>query len=532
MFAAGFAGNSRRAYTDRLVARKKSRLRAGDVFAQKYVILSVLGEGGMGVVYEAEHTMLAQRVAIKMLKDSARESDEFVKRFGREARASAKLRGVNVARVYDVDILDDGTPYMVMEYLEGHDLGAELDARGQLPISEAVGYVLEAASAMAEAHELGVVHRDLKPSNLYFAEQKDGSRVLKVLDFGISKTLFEQEVSVTMTQSSLGTPMYMSPEQIRSAKNVDRRTDIWSLGVILYEMLTGDVPFDGESPSAIIASVTADPIVPPREKRADIPEELDAIVMKALSKNADGRFDSIEQLAEALLDFAPSPDLWAPASVRSNPRASFPSFPGEGNLNPTLDAAQISSDIAASGSVDIRGIETGHPAVTADPAVTMPSAKRTSRGATQQNWTADSADQKLHRPRRKAIVGAVALVAVAAAGFGVFSLVRGRGAPEDVAPARVSEEVRGPRNEVPPTEPDTPPEVAPTVGASDDAGAQDDSAPPVASAKKPGPKVSPGWLGFDKSEKPPKEAPPAAPKPAPAPKKKPATPEGRHPLTL
>src|SRR5262249_22784955 len=239
----------------------------------KYTIARVIGEGGMGVVFEARHRRLDKRVAIKLLHGPARSLSDVVARFEREAKAAVQLRGHHVARVYDVDTLPDGSPYMVMEYRHGRDLSSEMAGRGIFPVGEAIGYVLEACAAMSEAHELGIIHRDLKPANLFLTEYAD-ARVVKVLDFGISKVKSEDNVSVTTTQSTLGTPLYMSPEQVRSAKHVDGRSDIWSLGVILYEMLSGEPPFVGDSASAIIASIAADVPKPLQDLRPDLPSEL------------------------------------------------------------------------------------------------------------------------------------------------------------------------------------------------------------------------------------------------------------------
>ena len=218
----------------------------GTIVGQKYRIESVIGEGGMGVVFAATHEKLGQAVAIKMLLPEYARHPELVARFGREARASAQLRHRNSARVIDVDETTTGIPYMVMERLHGHDLETELEARGKLEIAEAVQYVVEACAAMTEAHQRGIVHRDLKPSNLFLSTEADGSVCVKVLDFGISKVQSE-EGRITSTQHQMGTPLYMSPEQVRSAKSVDARTDVWSLGVILYELLTGDTPFKGST---------------------------------------------------------------------------------------------------------------------------------------------------------------------------------------------------------------------------------------------------------------------------------------------
>jgi eukaryotic-like serine/threonine-protein kinase len=302
---------------------------SGDVLAGKYRIVRVVGEGGMGIVYEARHARLGHRVAIKVLREKERQIDEFVQRFEREARAAARLKSPNTMRVHDVDQLSDGTPFMVMEYLEGVDLDTELGGRGRLPVEEAVGYVLQACSAVAEAHSFGIVHRDLKPHNLFLTGD-DTVRHVKLLDFGISKIRDEGETSVTLTRSSLGTPLYMSPEQIRSARNADARADIWSLGVILYELLTGKPPFDGEGPSGVIASITADPPVPPIELRPGLPKTISDAVIKALEKNPANRFQTVADLAETLVPYGP-PGAWIPpasgASNPSNPRISLSDIP-------------------------------------------------------------------------------------------------------------------------------------------------------------------------------------------------------------
>ena len=272
----------------------------GDTFAGKYRIDRVIGEGGMGIVFEAFHTGLQQRVAIKMLRPDVLSNRTVTGRFEREARAAAKLQGPNVAKVLDVDAVD-GHPYLVMEFLDGHDLMTELEQRQKLPIPEAVGYVLEACIPIAQAHGQGIVHRDLKPSNLFLANV-DGKRVVKLLDFGISKFVAEGS-KLTAGTEALGTPEYMSPEQIRQTANVDHRGDIWSLGVILYELLTGTVPFEG-APSAIIAAVMTETIVPPRVTRREIPEPLDKVIMHALEKDPNKRFQSVSDLAQALEPFA------------------------------------------------------------------------------------------------------------------------------------------------------------------------------------------------------------------------------------
>ncbi|HEX9295290.1 MAG TPA: serine/threonine-protein kinase [Polyangiaceae bacterium] len=274
-----------------------------DVIAGKYRLVRVLGEGGMGIVYEARHLRLRQRLAIKVLRPAFTTRYNVVIRFEREARAAAQLRGAHAAKVIDVDATADGVLYIVMEFLEGRNLAEVLAERESLAIHEVVGWVLETCCAIAEAHDLGIVHRDLKPANLLLAAES-GRSVVKVLDFGISKLQDESDASLTTTQGALGTPNYMSPEQVRSAKHVDARTDIWSLGVILYELLTDALPFTGATPTAVAAAIVADPVPNLRALRPDVPVELEAIVMKALSKRVEDRFADVRALAAALAPWA------------------------------------------------------------------------------------------------------------------------------------------------------------------------------------------------------------------------------------
>ncbi len=277
------------------------------MLAGKYRVEKVLGFGGMGVVVSAFRTDLEQRVAVKFLGTAAAERPDAAERFRREARAAAKIRSEHVARVLDVGTLDTGLPYMVMEFLEGNDIADELRRLGRLPVSEAVEFVLQAIEALAEAHAAGVVHRDLKPGNLFLARRADGSRRVKVLDFGISKALTGssvEELSLTKTAALIGSPLYMAPEQMRSAKDVDTRADIWSLGAMLYEMLTGEPPYTGESIPQLCAALLHDDPIPLRQHRPDVPEGLEHAVLRCLMKDRNHRFPTVFELGRALLPYA------------------------------------------------------------------------------------------------------------------------------------------------------------------------------------------------------------------------------------
>jgi eukaryotic-like serine/threonine-protein kinase len=287
----------------------ESPVSEGQVLAGKYRVEKVLGSGGMGVVVAAWHLELEQRVAVKFLHPLAMERPDTAERFRREARSAAKIRSEHVARVIDVGIMEGGLPYMVMEHLDGHDVAEEMQKVGLLSIADSVDFVLQALEALAEAHAAGIVHRDLKPANLFLALRPDGSRIVKVLDFGISKSLFGSsvaEMSLTRTAALIGSPLYMSPEQMRSAKDVDTRTDIWSLGVVLYEMITGRPPYTGDSIPALCASLLNDQPVSMQQLRPDVSPSLEEAVMRCLTKDRQHRFATVSELGRALAPFGRS----------------------------------------------------------------------------------------------------------------------------------------------------------------------------------------------------------------------------------
>ncbi len=275
----------------------------------RYVIERIIRAGGMGLVAAGRHPELDQQVAIKFMRPELATNALLVARFLREARLAARVKSPHFVRVFDFGKLDTGVPYLVMEMLEGHDLRDELDARGALPVPTAIDYVLQACAGLAEVHALGIVHRDLKPSNLFLASAA-GTLTVKVLDFGVSKEKATDGSTLTSTGHLVGTPLYMSPEQIRESKTADVRSDVWALGVILYELLTMGVPFGrgGETPGELYGLILHTAPVPPRDRNPHLPAGLDAVIMRCMSREPADRYATVGELADALKPFA------APAS--------------------------------------------------------------------------------------------------------------------------------------------------------------------------------------------------------------------------
>ena len=278
----------------------------GEVVAGKYLVERVLGAGGMAFVLSARHLELDQCFALKFLDKRFLGNARITERFTQEARAASQIRSEHVARVYDVG-LHEGAPFFVMEHLEGRDLCAVLLSGGPLRVEDAVEYVMQACEALAVAHCHGVVHRDIKPENLFLVE-RHGLPSVKLLDFGISKVaLTGAEAPSRLTgELTLGTPCYMSPEQIRSTATVDARSDQWSLGVVLYELLAGIEAFRADSVSAMCAAVLETEPSPLGDLCPDVPPGLAAVIERCLVKDPAGRFTDVAELAQALLPFAPS----------------------------------------------------------------------------------------------------------------------------------------------------------------------------------------------------------------------------------
>src|SRR4051812_27005676 len=263
--------------------------RPGEILLGKYRVDEVIGVGGMGCVVRASHLYLQQPVAIKILLPQMVESPSTVQRFMREAQATVKLRSEHIARVMDVSTLPDGTPVMVMEFLEGYDLNQILRHHGPQVAQAVVDLMLQACEGIAEAHSIGIIHRDIKPSNFFVTHRPDGSNLLKILDFGISKAGSDAVSELTGTQTVIGTPTYMAPEQMQTARSTDPRSDIWSMGVVMYQMLAGRPPFEAESYAQLVLMVATSP---PAPLTMPLPGGLQSIVMRCLEKDPKNRIQN------------------------------------------------------------------------------------------------------------------------------------------------------------------------------------------------------------------------------------------------
>ncbi|MGE0323890.1 MAG: protein kinase [Polyangiaceae bacterium] len=426
----------------------------GDVVAEKYRLGDVLGRGAMGCVMSAEHLLMQRNVAIKFVLGFSANPNA-VDRFVREARVTQSLQDEHVVRVYDLGVLENGTPYLVMEYLEGQDLAQLLRSNHRFPPETSVDYILGACEALAEAHAAGIVHRDIKPSNLILTRRKNGTPLVKVVDFGISKVLDDDEdgeKSLTGSVAMLGSPLYMSPEQIRSAKTIDARADVWALGVTLYTCLAGEAPFDGEGVHGVCASIVADPPRPFPED-LELPEGLEEVLSRCLAKRPEERTPSVPALAAELSPFATKRGrlsaerisaLYALASPESA-RAWQPKLQPEA----TLDADGPVSGLEAT---ELEGAS-----------------------ATLNHPTSQTIDTPL-RPKRKSRYWIPALLAVGllAAGAAIGRLGGSNTAPVSSTPASSPEETT---QAAPASEPTAP--VAAKTGAA--------AAPPTDTAKDEAP---------------------------------------------
>jgi serine/threonine-protein kinase len=463
----------------------------GQVVAGKYEVERVIGQGGMGTVISAVHVHLRERVAIKLLSREASAQSESISRFTREARAAARIKSEHVAKVSDVGTLPDGTPYIVMEYLEGLDLADTLTQRGPLPADDAIELVLQACEALAEAHSLGIVHRDLKPANLFLTHRADGTPCVKVLDFGISKVTqpgtSQAEAALTHTTTIMGSPLYMSPEQLRATRGVDLRTDVWAIGVILYELLSGEAPFLGQSLPDISVKIAVEPPPSLRTKRPEISALLEAIVLKCLEKERDNRFRTLGDFAVALAELAP-------------PRARLSIDRVVGVINAVgVPESVLPHGIAPTGAKVITGSSsTGSRVITG--------------GSSAETVSTFGTTATQGRSRRTMVaVGVVGALGAAALAL-VFLRPRASGEPAGAATAAPHVEVAPPAPAK--VEPAPAPVVAPAPIAEPPPTRKAEPAPPPSATAARAPRPRPPKPGPQKQ---PTVAAPAAPAPAPAP---------------
>jgi serine/threonine-protein kinase len=304
----------------------------GQLIAEKYRVEHVLGVGGMGVVVAATHLHLHQPVAIKFMLPEAAADPESVARFLREARNAVQLKSEHVARVLDVATLENGSPFIVMEFLDGMTADELLESGHVLTIGEAVEYTIQVCEAVAEAHARGIIHRDLKLANLFMTSSADKRALVKVIDFGLSRPVDRDSKRITKDMALMGTPAYMSPEQLRSADDIDTRADLWALGVVLFELLTGQVPFTGATSPEVCSQVLTGAPLDPRRIRPEIPDRLAAIIARCLQKDRELRYATVTELAEALDPFVPEGGTRAGDRIRrvQSENVMAPSFKSSG----------------------------------------------------------------------------------------------------------------------------------------------------------------------------------------------------------
>lgn len=402
--------------------------RPGDTFAGRYRIDAELGRGGFGAVFRARDAVLGRDVALKVLRRGGGEP-VVLARFLQEARAAAQLSSEHVAVVHEVGVdggADGGAaPYLVMELLRGRDLADELAARGPLPVAEATRYVLEAMLGLAHAHARQIVHRDLKPRNLFLAQRQDGTAAVKVLDFGVAKS---EASPLTQSGATLGTPRYMAPEQLRSARAADARTDIWALGAVLYELASGAAIYDAESALELAAQIAADPHVPLRARDPSLPEALERAIDRCLEKEPARRYADLAALAAALAPFAPEAGAYAARIERTL----------AGGDAVAAAASEVAPRISDASTVDAEGEATAAAAsAAAATRETAAAAAATVTRASAKTAAPASPEAAVHaRPAKPSHLGWMLLslaVGLGGIALGIATLLRGPAAPPPVA---------------------------------------------------------------------------------------------------
>ncbi len=411
-------------------------LEIGDLIDGKYRIVRQLGQGGMGEVYEALHEGIGKPVAVKVLRPQDAPEGELVARFHREAQAAASAGHRGIVDIYDVGTADDGSPFLVMELLQGESLADRLDRRGRLDLPEAAYVVCQVLSALSAAHDVGVVHRDLKPENVFLVESGAALPEVKLLDFGISRVIVPGTVTrMTRSGAVMGTPAYMSPEQAAGKSDIDHRTDLFSIGVMLQECLTGRLPFDGDNYNALIAAIISTEPPRPGELRPELPHEIDDLVHRALRKDREARHQSA---AELFAELRPFVDPGAVASLRT-PIGLQGSPPDTARQSPEAAPARtkaLPDTVAAPGAelpaLDEKPRSKGGPHPESPPPDVEP-APPAEAGPADQDPLPGAPDSGPSRPRLGALIFGLVLVVVVggvAAGLLASSLSRGSGTVE------------------------------------------------------------------------------------------------------
>lgn len=396
----------------------------GTLIGDRYRVEHLLGRGGMGAVFAGRHLELHERVAIKFLhKEHAAHAD----RFFREARAASRIRSEHVVRIFDVGRLPTGEPYIVMEYLEGGDLGERLEKSGVLDLASAADILIDVCQALAHAHALGIVHRDLKPPNIYLAREVSGDHCVKLLDFGVAKV--PDAGSLTRTTTLLGSPVYMSPEQLMGARGVDARSDIWSLGIVLYELLTSVLPFEGDSivHQGILVREKSTP--PVTALRPELPAEIDQVIARCLGKEARDRYQDVAELAAALAPFASEANRASVPRIRrilSAVRDSKPdlasTLPLDEGSSPSLSSSRPSQKAQA--ATRISGV--GHVFSPADSIPISPASDPVALASSRAQQITTVPDAHAERRQRTWVLAALAILATVVILFVARELLKSR----------------------------------------------------------------------------------------------------------